>query len=527
MAKRAFRVVERPRGEDYLKTLAAQRELLEGKIANPSLPDILMLVEHEHIYTAGRGTLEQEIIEVNGQHIPCLEVGRGGKLTYHGPGQLVVYPIFDLHCVGCDVHRFLRLLESAVIQSLAMLGFRAFQRPGFSGVWVEGQREQKKIASLGIGVRRWVSYHGLALNVAPDLRYFRAISPCGEDGRIMTSLAEQAALLNISLPTMSAVSEALINALDRCLKRENTVAEAELTRPPWLKVKAPGSPTYLQTRELVKQLKLNTVCQEAQCPNIGECWSNHTATFMIMGDRCTRRCAFCAVKEGSKENLQALDPLEPFRVGRAVAELGLKHVVITSVNRDDLPDMGAAHYHQTVKAIRAQCPQSTIELLIPDLRGNRELLEIILRDELVSIINHNVETVPRLYRTVRPGAQFKRSLSVLARAKELQPQLRTKSGLMVGLGESKDEVLAVMDALRAVNCDILTIGQYLQPTSEQLPLVRFITTEEFAYYKEEALHRGFSFVESGTFVRSSYHAWKHAPVVDKVPQKRLSLAAQL
>lgn len=281
-----------------------------------------------------------------------------------------------------------------------------------------------------------------------------------------------------------------------------------IVKPSWLKVRAPGSPEYLETRKIVKDLKLHTVCEEAQCPNIGECWSHHTATFMIMGELCTRKCHFCSVKKGSSETLVALDPNEPERVGVAVASLGLKHAVVTSVDRDDVADNGAGHFNKTVAAIRKHAPGCKIELLIPDLKGSRPDLETILASK-IDVLNHNIETVPRLYKKVRPGAGFVRSLSIHRWAKEIDPQVVTKSGIMVGLGETKDEVLAVMDDMRAVGIDVMTIGQYLRPTQKQLPVRAFITPEEFKEYEEEGMKRGFRFVESGPFVRSSYHAWKH------------------
>lgn len=281
-----------------------------------------------------------------------------------------------------------------------------------------------------------------------------------------------------------------------------------LVKPPWLKVKAPGSPEYMETRQIVKDLKLVTVCEEARCPNIGECWSHKTATFMIMGELCTRRCHFCSVKKGTTETLVALDPLEPERVGQAVRELGLVHAVVTSVDRDDVHDNGASHFVKTVQSIRRNAPSCKVELLIPDLQGSRKDLEIILSSG-IDILNHNVETVPRLYKKVRPGASYIRSLSIHRWAKEIDPKVMTKAGIMVGLGETKEEVLSLMDDLRAVGIDIMTIGQYLRPSERQLPVKHFITPEEFKDYEIAGLERGFSFVESGPLVRSSYHAWKH------------------
>jgi lipoic acid synthetase len=288
-----------------------------------------------------------------------------------------------------------------------------------------------------------------------------------------------------------------------------------IVKPSWLKVRAPGSPEYLETKKIVKDLKLHTVCEEAMCPNIGECWSHHTATFMIMGELCTRRCHFCSVKKGTSETLVALDPLEPERVGVAVKELGLRHAVVTSVDRDDVADNGAGHFCKTVRAIRKHAPNCKIELLIPDLKGSRVDLETILNAK-VDVLNHNIETVPALYKKVRPGAGYIRSLAIHRWAKEIDPKVVTKSGIMVGLGESKDDVLRVMDDMRDADIDVMTIGQYLRPSERQLPVKAFITPEEFKEYEVEGKNRGFKFVESGPFVRSSYHAWKHTA---EIPQR--------
>ncbi|MCB0329981.1 MAG: lipoyl synthase [Bdellovibrionales bacterium] len=290
--------------------------------------------------------------------------------------------------------------------------------------------------------------------------------------------------------------------------RNQQIMKERLVKPPWLKVKAPGSPEYLETKKVVTDLSLHTVCEEAHCPNIGECWSHGTATFMIMGELCTRRCHFCSVKDGSVENLEPLDPLEPHRVGMAIKKLGLKHAVITSVDRDDVSDFGANHFYQTVTSIHRHAPSCKVELLIPDLRGERSALSRILEAN-VDVLNHNVETVPRLYKRVRPGSGYVRSLSILRWAKEIDPSVRTKSGIMVGLGETRDEVLSLMDDLRDAHVDIMTIGQYLRPTAKQMPVKAFVTPEEFDDYHVEGMKRGFTFVESGALVRSSYHAWKH------------------
>lgn len=291
-------------------------------------------------------------------------------------------------------------------------------------------------------------------------------------------------------------------------RAQQTMRE-RLVKPHWLKVQAPGSSTYMETREIVKKHSLTTVCEEAHCPNIGECWSHHTATFMIMGDKCTRRCHFCSVKDGTSENLEPLDEFEPLKVGQAVKKLGLEHVVITSVDRDDIADYGAGHFAKTVRAIHHWAPTCKVELLIPDMNGSKQDLATIMESG-VDVLGHNVETVPYLYKRVRPASGYIRSLSILKWAKEIDPSTRTKSGIMVGLGETREQVHRLMEDLVACNVDVMTIGQYLRPTAKQAPVREFVTPEEFDAYKQTGLSKGFNYVESGALVRSSYHAWKHS-----------------
>jgi lipoic acid synthetase len=275
-----------------------------------------------------------------------------------------------------------------------------------------------------------------------------------------------------------------------------------LRKPEWIRVKAPVSKEYAVTKSIVREHNLKTVCEEAGCPNIGECWTHRHATMMIMGDTCTRACAFCNVKTGLPN---ALDAEEPANVAKAVAKLGLKHVVITSVDRDDLPDGGAEHFAQTINAIRAQSPGTTIEVLTPDFLRKDGALDIVMAAR-PDVFNHNLETVPRLYLTVRPGARYFASLRLLERAKELVPTGFTKSGLMVGLGESREEIMQVMDDLRAAHVDFLTIGQYLQPTKKHAKLERFWTPDEFKGLEAIAKAKGFLMVSASPLTRSSYHA---------------------
>ena len=279
-----------------------------------------------------------------------------------------------------------------------------------------------------------------------------------------------------------------------------------LPRPAWIKARAPQGPGYDRLRDLMRELDLHTVCEEAHCPNVGECWSRGTATFMILGDVCTRACGFCAVKTGLPG--RPPDPEEPRRVAEAVARMGLRHAVITSVNRDDQRDGGASIFAATLREIRARVPGCAVEVLVPDFKGDWSALDVVLQAR-PDILNHNTETVPRLYRTVRPGARFERSLELLRRSK--QAGLLTKSGIMVGLGEEWLEVEDTVRQIRAAGTDVLTVGQYLRPSLAHLPLVRYYTPDEFAQIREFARGLGYGHVESGPLVRSSYHAEEQVP----------------
>jgi len=277
-------------------------------------------------------------------------------------------------------------------------------------------------------------------------------------------------------------------------------------KPDWLKVRAPGSPGYLRLRTLMRELKLNTVCEEAQCPNIGECWHHGTATFMILGDVCTRACSYCAVSHGRPD---AVDPHEPARIAEAIASLELDYVVITSVDRDDVADGGASIFADTIRETRKRRPDCRIEVLIPDFQGNEASLRAVL-DAGPDVLNHNTETVPRLYRMARSGGRYARTLDLLDRSRRYAPGIPTKSGVMVGLGEEKDELVATFRDLRDAGCGILTIGQYLRPSAEHAAMVRYYHPDEFRELKTIALEMGFVHVESGPLVRSSYHAHETA-----------------
>jgi lipoic acid synthetase len=289
-------------------------------------------------------------------------------------------------------------------------------------------------------------------------------------------------------------------------RRVKDTVFAREPKPAWLKVRAPGSPNYLRLRGLMRELNLHTVCEEAHCPNIGECWHHGTATFMIMGDVCTRACGYCNVTHGAPA---ALDAAEPEKLAGAVEQMELAYVVVTSVDRDDLPDFGAGAFATTIRAIKARRPECRVEVLIPDFQGREDALHTVLGAQ-PDVLNHNTETVPRLYRQARPGGKYARALELLDRARRRAPGIPTKTGLMVGLGETTDEVIDVLRDLRRVDCQILTIGQYLRPSPAHLPMARYYTPDEFRDLKRIALDLGFGHVESGPLVRSSYHAHEQA-----------------
>jgi lipoyl synthase len=275
-------------------------------------------------------------------------------------------------------------------------------------------------------------------------------------------------------------------------------------KPDWLKVRAPGGPNYLRLKALLRGLDLHSVCEEAHCPNVGECWEHGTATFMILGDVCTRNCGYCAVAHGRPPDY---DVAEPARVAEAVVQLGLRHVVITSVDRDDLPDFGARIFADTVRLIHERLPGCSVETLVPDFQGSEAAIRLVLAAR-PEIYNHNTETVPRLYKRARPGGRYERVLEIFRLVRRIAPDIPTKTGIILGLGETMEEVIAVMDDLRAVHVDILTLGQYLRPSDGHLPLDRYYTPEEFRRLREIGMAKGFRHVESGPLVRSSYHAWE-------------------
>jgi lipoyl synthase len=579
-----------------------QRALLER-----AADDYLLLLEHPHIYTLGKSADPAHVL------VPAASVGadlvrtdRGGDVTYHGPGQLVGYPIITLpewRAGQRDVVAYVRRLEAVLIAALADLGVEAERDDGYTGVWVGGE----KIAAIGVRVSRGRTRHGFALNVDPDLSMFGHIVPCGISDRGVTSLAARlghapdmqrvvdavtchftqhfpyahverqdivwrsgrvarrdgtdaaarpipdgdgartepllaslAPLTRLGSPTRVSARPSQSSGMrpttapvpgepgaalappghDTPVRLLGRLAEAgveappddpEFHRPEWMKVKANLGPNYRETKRIMRSMSLNTVCEEAGCPNIYECWSERTATFMILGDRCTRACGFCLV---DTRHPLPLDGDEPERVADAVAQLGLAHAVITSVARDDVPDGGASVFAATIRTVRARTPRAAVEVLIPDCKGDPHALGVIF-DARPDVLNHNLETVARLQRAARPSAAYFRSLALLARAKDAR--LTTKSGIILGMGETEAEVRGAIADLRNVGVDILTLGQYLRPTARHLPVVRWWTPDEFAAIGEYARGLGFAHVESGPLVRSSYHARQAVASTERTP----------
>jgi lipoyl synthase len=494
---------------EYEAACRLQEELAAAR-AQGLVGDTLLLVQHPAVITVGRGGGWHDILAptalLQREGVRVLPSDRGGRATYHGPGQLVAYPILKLP--DEDSVAYLWRLEEVVIRVLAGYGLEAGRHQLHPGVWLN----ESKIAAIGLAVRQGITRHGVALNVTPNMDHFRLLVPCGIAGHGVTSLAHE---LGRELD-VQAVAGQFVAAFARVFDchvtwadpasagREDLSAEAGPGQPRWLwrRATSESEAAVARMEHLLDGLGLHTVCQEARCPNLAECFGRRTATFLLLGDICTRGCRFCAVAHGRPA---APDPHEPLRVAEAAASLGLRHTVLTSVTRDDLPDGGAGHFAAAIEALRCRLPAATVEVLIPDLRGSDAALETVVGAG-PDVLNHNVETVPRLYGSVRPGAGYRRSLALLARAKDLHPGLVTKSGLMLGLGERTAEVIQVLGDLRAAGCDLLTLGQYLQPTGRQLPIARYVPPEEFAAYGDKAQAMGFRGVASGPLVRSSHQA---------------------
>ncbi len=539
----------------YREALAVQTALFEHGTGQH-----LLLQEHPHVFTYGKRAdlahnLRCEPAAVGAELVPAK---RGGDITYHGPGQLVGYPILNLdNRLGALDH--VCGVEGLVIDALRELGLpNAGRLPGFAGVWLDvdqSSRDARKICAIGVRLKHGRTMHGFALNVSTDMTYLRDhIVPCGIGDRPVTSLAEEG--IDVSMRDVVDVISRLAAArwADGAIERQDVAwrhatdgrdlsafsrgkgpgeqvrpapggllpsrAQARLVdagvtdglsiatrKPEWLRPKVTLGPEVMALKRTVRDRGLVTVCEDAGCPNLSECWADGTATFMVLGERCTRACGFCLV-----DTRLPLAPSadEPWRVAEAIERMGLDHAVLTMVARDDLADGGMAHVASCVEAIRLRRPSTRVETLISDARGDDAALDLLLAVR-PDVLNHNVETVARLQRAVRPSAGYARSLAVLARSKACG--LTTKTGFMVGLGETDDEIVGCLADLAAIGVDIVTIGQYLRPTSHHLPIARYADPVEFVRWKHLGEAFGIGHVEASPLTRSSYHARSAADAV--------------
>lgn len=556
---------------------------LQHGLFDHAVDDHLLLMEHPHVYTLGvRADTDHVLTDPATVGAELVRTDRGGDVTYHGPGQLVGYPILHLPGKGAgsmaDTVAYVASVEQLVIDVIGDLGLAADRLPGYPGVWVDVDGpEPRKICAIGVRLTRGRTLHGFGLNVDPDVAMFDHIVPCGIPDKAVTSLRAE----GVEASMADVVDVVVARATDRwgsggvdrhdvvwrhrstdlapfsrgegpgavagavpasrpagpTRGREATgideraadegasvrllgrLAEAGVPqglaigerKPDWMRAKARIGDDYLRLKRTMRELDLVTVCEEAGCPNIYECWSDGTATFMINGERCTRACGFCLV---DTRHPAPPDPGEPERVATAVEQMGLRYVVLTTVARDDLVDGGASQFAATIDAIRRRTPGVQVETLISDCKGDPASLATIF-DVRPAVLNHNIETVARLQRAVRPSASYARSLAVLARA--AAAGLTTKSSLIVGMGETFDELVATLMDLAAVGTDIVTIGQYLRPTTHHLPVARWWTPEEFAELKVVGEAMGIGHVESSPLTRSSYHARQAADAADVEP----------
>lgn len=566
----------------YRDALGLQRALFVNR-----QHEYLLMLEHPHVVTTSRRTPAEHLLaDVESLGAELVEADRGGGVTYHGPGQLVAYPIVEVpgrRGAGmADTAAYAASLEQVLIETLGDLGVESGRLRGCTGVWVEPDTDRpQKIAAIGVRMARGWSMHGVALNVDPDLGWFERIVPCGIADKGVTSLAALGVDVSMSevvevftqravavfaphgsvdcagvgfrtspgdlapfsrgegagtpvgrsgvghgteppAPALSgeAFSEQADGTSVRLLGR---LAQAGATshdpvrlharRPPWMRVKFDPGPEYRRVRSTMRELELVTVCEEAGCPNISECWNDGTATFMVLGDRCTRACGFCLI---DTRRPAPPDPGEAARVAEAVELMALRHAVVTMVARDDLEDGGAGAVADVVAAIRERTPQCRVETLVSDFKGSSESLKKVF-DAQPDVFNHNIETVARLQRAVRPSAGYARSLSVLARAKVAG--LTAKSSIIAGMGESDGEIRQTLIDLSAVGVDIVTIGQYLRPTSHHLPVAQWWQPEVFDEWKRFGESVGIGHVEASPLTRSSYHARQSVDRLESVPAK--------
>jgi lipoic acid synthetase len=484
--------------ENFRKTLEIQHNLVEQRRQN-EIGDTVLIVEHQPVITLGARQSANKLLlskeELERRGIDVVEIRRGGGATAHNPGQIVFYPILNLQELRLGVSEYIRTLEQIGIELLKQLGVESERRKSFPGLWVG----DKKIASIGVRVSRQITHHGMAINIQNDLSIFDYVVPCGLENVRMTSVLNETG----KEVSMQEVKNHLSRLLVRHFKPEIRNTKYERRLPDWLKRPMPTAGEYSKTSDIVSSLGLETICMSANCPNRGQCWARGTATVLILGNICTRGCKFCSVAKGRP---MPVDATEPARIAELAKKLKLSYLVITSVNRDDLPDGGARHFRDCINDVRRQCPEVKFEILTPDFRDCENEAIAILANAQPFVFAHNVETVPSLYPKARSGGDYKRSLNLLKLAKKSFNGVPTKSSIMLGLGESDEEVEQVLKDLRAVGCGRLTIGQYLKPSKDSLDVVEYIRPEKFDRLKRRAIELGFDWVISAPFARSSYFA---------------------
>ncbi len=509
----------------------------------------LLLLEHPSVYTLGvRTDMKNILVDPSSVGAEMIRADRGGDVTFHGPGQLVGYPILNVPDEADRTPKYVNRLEQVIIDVLGQLGLQnAGRLAGYPGVWVDPEGSNpRKICAIGVKITRNRSMHGFALNVKTDLSMFGHIVPCGITDKPVTSLENEGIAVSMEevvdkvvrhsarvfddgtylhqsvgfrrhersadldrsaqvIPRESRSETAgQISNMSKRMDRSGIDAGDFLTissrKPEWLRAKANMGTEYRDVKRTMRKYSLVTVCEEAGCPNIFECWADGTATFMINGENCTRACSFCLVQTNHPA---PLDPMEPTRVANAVKEMNLAFAVVTAVARDDLSDGGSGAFAATINEIRRISPGTQVEVLISDCKGDSASLAKVF-DSRPDVLSHNLETVARIQNVVRPSASYARSLSVLARAKDAG--LTVKSSLIAGMGETKEELAAALRALASVGTDIVTIGQYLRPTKNHFPVARWITPEEFSELAVIGEGYGIGHVEASPMVRSSYHA---------------------
>ena len=542
--------------DDYGHVLQLQHELSK-KRHRGEIPNTVLIVEHPPVITLGARQSANKLLasreDLTQRHIGVVDIRRGGGTTAHNPGQLVFYPILHLKQFGLGISEYIRELEAIGTELLQQLGVSSWRRKGFPGLWVG----DKKIASIGVRVSKYVTYHGMAINIQNDLSIFDFMVPCGLDNVEITSVLKETGEHHSMTQLKKKLSKLLIKHFSipgksrvTNHKRRSTIHKSRATSgerrklPPWLRRPLPVDNTFHHTEQVLSSLGLETICSNANCPNRGQCWARGTATALILGNVCTRNCKFCSVTCGKPA---PPDPTEPTRLAEMAKQMNLKYLLITSVNRDDLPDGGASHFRDCINKVRQHRPNMKFEILTPDFRNCQAQALKILRDALPFVFAHNVETVPSLYPTARAGGDYRRSLNLLKMAKETyngsgshfatycrgpisqysakwepgktkpsqtqnsafgEPHnnIQTKSSIMLGLGETDAQAGQVLKDLRNAGCDRITIGQYLKPSKNSLEVVEYITPAKFDWWKQKAIELGFSWVCSSPFARSSYFA---------------------